>query len=480
MMPAVGGGGEQRSAVPARGPRGLRTRTAVIATAAGAASVTAAIVAVPGLHFAYPNPDLHVALLTAEALIALLSAYLLLGRLRRRRVLEDLLLCMAFAVMAVSNLLFAAFPAVIASDTSVFSTWSSLLGRLLGATLFAAAAIVPSRRVRISRGRLVAVWAAVAAMLGIIAVGVGWFEPRLPSGVDVGPAESSGRPRLEGTPAVLAAQVVGFGLLTVAAIGLTARAERTGDALLRWLAIAAVLSAAARVNYFLYPSLFTDYVYTGDVFRLLFYVVVLLAALSEIRSYWRGLAEAATLAERHRIARELHDGLAQELASIRRNLHWLDEDNRFVDRARSSTERAIAESRRVMAALADAPAGPLDLALAAAAREIGEREGARVVVSVDSAVRIPAAQRDALVKIASEAIANAARHGQADVIHVEVTGGARTRLRIEDSGRGFDPAARQPPGHYGLRAMRERADAIGADLRLDSRVGQGTRVEVLL
>jgi signal transduction histidine kinase len=103
-----------------------------------------------------------------------------------------------------------------------------------------------------------------------------------------------------------------------------------------------------------------------------------------------------------------------------------------------------------------------------------------VVVSVDSAVRIPAAQRDALVKIASEAIANAARHGQADVIYVEVTGGARPRLRIEDSGRGFDPAARQPPGHYGLRAMRERAEAIGADLRLDSRAGQGTRVEVLL
>jgi signal transduction histidine kinase len=481
MMPAVAGGGEQRSAVPAKlDPRRLRPRKAVIATAAGAASLTVAVVVVPRLHFAYRNPDLHVALLTAEALIALLSSYLLLGRLRRRRVLEDLLLCMALAVLAASNLLFAALPAVIGSDTSVFATWSSLLGRLLGATLFAAAALVPSRRIHLSDGQLAALWAAIAAMLGIIAFGVGWFEPRLPSGVDVAPAETSNRPRLEGTPAVLAAQVLGFGLLAAAAIGLTARAERTGDGLLRWLAIGAVLSAAARVNYFLYPSLFTDYVYTGDAFQLLFYVVVLLAALTEIRSYWGGLAEAATLAERQRIARELHDGLAQELASIRRNLHWLDEKNRFVDRASSSAERAIAESRRVMAALSDAHAGPLDVGLAAAGREIGEREGARVVVSVDSAVRIPAAQRDALVKIASEAIANAARHGQADVIHVEVTGGARPRLRIEDSGRGFDPAAPQPPGHYGLRAMRERAEAIGADLRLDSQAGKGTRVEVVL
>jgi signal transduction histidine kinase len=221
-------------------------------------------------------------------------------------------------------------------------------------------------------------------VLGIIALAVGWFEPRLPSGVSVAPAETSDRPRLEGTPAVLAAQVAGFGLLAAAAIGLTARAERTGEVLLHWLAIGAVLSAAARANYFLYPSLFTDFVYIGDAFRLLFYVVVLLAALSEIRSYWRSLAEAATLTERHRIARDLHDGLAQELAGIRRNLHWLEQDNRFVDRARASTERAIAESRRVLAALADAHVGSLHVALAEAGREIGEREGSQVIISVDT------------------------------------------------------------------------------------------------
>jgi signal transduction histidine kinase len=480
-MPPISARAERRNAVPARrGALCLRTRRAIVATAAAAALVTAAVAVVPSLHFAYRNPDLHVSLLTAEALIALLSAYLVLGRLRRRRALDDLMLCLAFTVMAVSNLLFAALPAVVGGDTSVFSTWSALSGRLVGAALFALAAVVPSRRVRTSRGRLIAVWAGVAAVLALIAVGVGWFEPQLPSGVEVAPAETSGRPRLEGAPVVLAAQVVGFGLLAVAAIGFAARAERTRDALLGWLAIAAVLSAAARVNYFLYPSLFTEYVYTGDAFRLLFYVVVLLAALSEIRSYWRSQAEAATLAERQRIARELHDGLSQELASIRRNLLWLDDDSRFVARARSSAERAIGESRRAVAALADRHAGPLDVALAAAAREIGEREGAQVIVSVDDAVQLPAEQREAVVMIASEAIANAARHGQADVIRVELTGGRRPQLRIEDFGRGFDPGAVQPPGHYGLRTMRERAEAIGADFRLQSRSGKGTRVEVQL
>jgi signal transduction histidine kinase len=477
----VGAKAEHPSGTPAEsGAPGVRTRTAVIATAAVAGAVTTAIAVAPGLHFAYRNPDLHVALLTAEALIALLVAYLVLGRFRRRRALDALVLCLAFAVMAVSNLLFAALPAVVGSDTSVFSTWSASLGRLLGATLLAAAALVPSRRVRLSSGTVLAVWAGVGALLAMITVAVGWFEPRLPSGVEVAPAETSGRPQLEGAPAVLAAQVVAFGLLAVAAIGFTVRAERTRDALLGWLAIGTVLSAAARANYFLYPSLFTEYVYTGDAFRLLFYLIVLVAASSEIRSYWRGIAEGAALAERQRIARELHDGLAQELTSVWRNLHWLDEDDRFVARARSSAERAIAESRRAVATLADVHVGPLDVALTEAARMIATREGAQVVVSVDGAVRLAAAQRDAVVMIASEAIANAARHGQADVVRVEVTGGRRPRLRIEDSGRGFDPTAAPRPGHYGLRTMHERAGAIGAELRLDSRAGEGTRVEVLL
>ena len=452
----------------------------MIATACVSAAVTAAIAVVPGLHFAYRNPDLHVALLTAEALIALLSAYLVLGRFFRRRALDDLVLCLALAVMAMSNLLFAAVPAVFGTDTSVFSTWSALLGRLLGAALFAAAAVAPSRRLRVPRRRLLAGWVCVGVALGAIAAVVGWLEPQLPAGVDVAPAGSSGRPHLEGTAGVLAGQTVGFALVAAAAIGFTRRAERTADPLLGWLAIGAVLSAAARINYFLYPSVFTEYVYVGDAFRLQFYVVVLLAALSEIRSYWLRLAEGAVLAERQRIARELHDGLAQELASIERNLQWLDDDDRLVARARSSAERAVAESRRAVAALADRHAGPLDVALATAAREIGEREGARVVVSVDGSVRLPAAERDALVMIASEAMANAARHGEAEVIRVEVTGGRRTRLRIEDSGRGFDPAEAKRPGHYGLRTMRQRAEVIGADFRLDSRSGEGTRVEVLL
>src|SRR4051812_41108558 len=72
----------------------VRTRAGVLMAAAAGAVATGLVVAVPGLHFAYRNPDLHVALLTTQALIAMLCAYLLVGRLSRSAALDDLFLCL--------------------------------------------------------------------------------------------------------------------------------------------------------------------------------------------------------------------------------------------------------------------------------------------------------------------------------------------------------------------------------------------------
>jgi hypothetical protein len=72
-----------------------------------------------------------------------------------------------------------------------------------------------------------------------------------------------------------------------AAFGFTRRAERTGDDFMLWLGVGAILAAAARLNYALYPSLYSDYVYTGDAFTLLFYLVILGASVREIGRYWR-------------------------------------------------------------------------------------------------------------------------------------------------------------------------------------------------
>jgi signal transduction histidine kinase len=294
-------------------------------------------------------------------------------------------------------------------------------------------------------------------------------------------AEQSNHPLLAGHPVILVAQIVRAALFGIAAAGFMRRAERTHDRLIAWLAVGSVCSAVAGVNYFLYPSLFTDYVYTGDVFRLLFYVIVLVAAESEVRSYWRRAAEAAKAAERQRLARDLHDGLAQELAAIRRNLSYLDREDRAVARAMDATDRALGASRGALATLDDAPGTPLRETLETVARRVGEREGVPVSVRVARGVEVDdPQQRDALVMIASEAITNAARHGGAGSVRVEVCDAGRPCLRVADDGAGFDAHAIESDGHYGLRTMRARASAIGGSLTVDSRLGRGTIVEVVL
>jgi signal transduction histidine kinase len=458
-------------------------RRVLTLTAVACLAVTAAIAVTPGLRFAYRNPDLHLVLLTAEGLIGLLTAYLVVGRARRRRRLDDVLLCAGLGVLSMTNLLLATLPAVIASDSTIFATWSSQIGRLAGTALLVGAAIAPERRIRLDGRRTAGLVVAVAALLGLVAMVVWALRDTLPDAVPATASpESSGGPHLDDQPAVMAVQALGLVLSAVAAVGFSRRAERTRDPLLQAVAIGLVLAAAARLNYVLFPSLFTEYLYTGDLFRLASWLVILGGAVQEIRTYWTSVAQAATLEERRRLARDLHDGLAQELASILRNLAYLDERDRFTDRARAAAERALVSARRAIAALSEPVDRPLHEALIEAVKAAADRERAHVVVDVDRSIRLGALERDALVLVASEAVTNAARHGGGDIIRVELVGSPRVRLRVRDNGRGL-PAqfAPQDPGHgYGVRGMHERAEAVGGRLRLAPEPGGGTVVELVL
>jgi signal transduction histidine kinase len=463
-----------------------RFRAEVLLTGAIVLAVTAAVALIPGVRFAYRSPDLHVVLLTAEALIGLLAAYLALERFRRQRRLDSLVLCLALTLLALPNLLFAALPVIVAKDTTVFSTWSALIGRSLGSVVFAAAAYTAASRVRrrFSSHARVGLVLGPLLLLGAVALGVAAFEGSLPRAIpaEKDPADLPGTVLIKGHWAVHVIQLVGLGVFTVAAVGFVRRAELTGDDLFRWLAVAAVLGAAARLNYFLYPSTFTDWVYTGDLFRLLFYVVILIAALREIHGYSRNVERVAALEERGSIARDLHDGLAQELASISRNLHWLPADDPHVARARGSADRALLQARRAITALAEQLPERADVALAEVARSVAEREGTRVALQLDRDVDLDRSEREAFVLIAAEAITNAARHGEAELVWVELTEGRRTRLTIRDHGPGFDPAAVDMTSRrrFGLESMRARAEAIGADFQVSALPGQGTEVVVTL
>jgi len=113
------------------------------------------------------------------------------------------------------------------------------------------------------------------------------------------------------------------------------------------------------------------------------------------------------------------------------------------------------------------------------------RTGVPVTVVVQGECSIPPAVQLAFYRIAQEALNNAAKHADATQVQVEfVCKAGQLRLFIGDDGQGFAPGqgdsdvAEVLPGHFGLGIMRERAAAIDADFRLESRVGQGTQVMV--
>jgi signal transduction histidine kinase len=314
------------------------------------------------------------------------------------------------------------FPAAIERNMhSNFSTWAALGGRLLGTLVFAWAAFASPRRVR-SHARVGAI-AAVAAALALAAVGlvVAFLSGDLPTGVEQSlTATNSSRPRLDGNPAIMAGQVVGMFLCLGAAFGFTRRAERTGDDFMLWLGIGGALVGAALLNYALYPSLYSDYVYTGDAFTLLFYLVILGGSAREIGRQWRSAAKLVAFEERRRIARNLHDSLAQELAYITRNLTLLDQEDETVRRLARSAERAWHESRRTIFALSRPLDVPLVRVLSEEAEAVAAQEGARVTLSLASAVDARPEQREVIVRVACEAIRNAVRHGGASLVHLEL------------------------------------------------------------
>jgi signal transduction histidine kinase len=197
------------------------------------------------------------------------------------------------------------------------------------------------------------------------------------------------------------------------------------------------------------------------------------------------------LAERSRIARELHDTLIQGFSGITMAMQAL------AGRLRSSKERetlediirdaatCLRETRQSVAGLRaghDAESG-LTAAIGTAAREITDTKDVRLKLKLDKVSRkLPAEVEYNLLRIVSEAISNAVKHSGARTIEVTLEFTAETlRLAVHDDGSGLgkDGVALRP-GHYGIIGMKERATQIGADLQLLSEPGHGTTVSVLL
>lgn len=199
--------------------------------------------------------------------------------------------------------------------------------------------------------------------------------------------------------------------------------------------------------------------------------------------------QAGILAERERLARDLHDTLAQGSTSVlmllqaARNALGRDAAGceRHLELAERTTRENLGEIRSLVAALTPARLDgvPLLSALERLAEAIGQETGIAATVSVTGTARaLPLDREVTLLRVAQEALANVRRHSQATVSRVEVGYHEdRVTLAVIDNGRGFDPAR---PAGFGLDGLRSRIREAHGELSLDTALGTGTRLAVSL
>ena len=226
------------------------------------------------------------------------------------------------------------------------------------------------------------------------------------------------------------------------------------------------------------------------------FAVVAALALLASGLYWLRLRQvramfAMRLEERVRIARDLHDTLAQDLVGIGTQLAGVasalktdpDRAAQQLALARRMTQHSLTEARRaIMDLRTSALEGRgLPAALDHVIREMAAASGVEVVLNADAAAAPDDEHRQQqLLRIAQEAVANALKHARPTRIDVMLTArNGHTVLRVTDNGSGFSPADAfaVSHGHFGLLGMRERARSVGGELVIQSAPGAGTTVE---
>lgn len=462
----------------------MSPRTIVAWAAAVGVGLTVFVSLIPTVRFVYESPRVHVALETTAILIGALTALLIFGRFRQTGSSQDLIIVYVLGVLAMTNLFLAAVPAMMqVSRNEVFLAWAQATARFVAAAVLAVGAFAPETPVRRQGTAGMSVVGASFGTLALIALATAIATPFLPDPLgNVTLSEDSYRPHIEGHPFFLSIQLAQMTAFGLAAFGFLRSAERERGGMLAWVAAGCVLAALSRFNYFLFPSRYTDYVYIGDIFRLGFYLSLLVGGVREISSYWSTLADARVGETRRRLARDLHDGLAQELvfitAQTRRFLKRAPEVQ-DLQRLSGAADRAVAESRRAIDLLATDREQTLRQALLELAEETERRVGKRVAVAAE-AVEVDPKIREGALRIAREAVMNAVRHSGTDSVMISLTDGEPFTLAVNDEGTGFDPEDEKIERKgFGLLTMRERARSLGGDLKIRSG-SHGTSIEIVL
>ena len=198
------------------------------------------------------------------------------------------------------------------------------------------------------------------------------------------------------------------------------------------------------------------------------------------------------MAERTRLAQELHDTLEQTLTGITLQLDTVaklfhlspDSASHHLGLVRNLMRQSQIDLRRSIWDLRSRELEDFDLssALIASGRQLGESAGIRVEVETRGIVRpLPEVVEENLLRIGQEALTNIVKHSGASLAEIRLEFGAQTvLLEIKDNGKGFTPENCVGPndGHFGLLGMRERTIRFGGQLLITSEPGKGTTIQV--
>jgi signal transduction histidine kinase len=214
-------------------------------------------------------------------------------------------------------------------------------------------------------------------------------------------------------------------------------------------------------------------------------------ANQRLAQYTTTLDQLATHRERNRIARELHDVLAHSLSALAIQLEAIktlmdtnpQKARAMLEQALATTESGLAETRRALQELRASPLEDLGLAMAIAdyAQSATQRAGLKLELHLpEKNYPLAPAIEQNIYRVAQEAIANAARHAQAQKISITLSqGNQQLILTVSDDGKGFDPQAQTKRRGFGIAGMRERAEMLGGELSVTSQVGHGTIVQLI-
>jgi signal transduction histidine kinase len=423
------------------------------------------------LRASYETPQLALVLQTivtlASAIVGVLAGLRFSVEGRR----FDLLLASGFLLDALTTLFFSIAPVLGGGPVHRAEAWAGIGGHLLAWTLIAAAPFAHGRTRRRERavGNALVALAAGVAVVWAATRSLGQTLPGLA-------AEAAGQP-----PTLLTLSFGALALLNLAAlVGFGLRFRHRGHDLDRWLALGATLTLFSSLHYLFSPLLSNGQVSHGDFLRILAYGVLLVGV-------WRAIREAefgrAVAEERARVAREIHDGLAQYLFAISTHASMLENGaplDETVPRLKQAAASAQQEARFAVLALSSASGtAPFDAALRRYVEFLTADGELEVELEIDTAVQLAPDEQIEIFRIVQEGLGNVRKHAGARRAEVSIgQRGGRRFVAVRDDGDGF---AGQPDGAgQGLRNIRARTASIEGGFRVSSAPGRGTALEVTL